>query len=215
MTISKIPYLKNEILKGSGRIFHKHFRTFLNDLQLLHIRTLHTPQEKLKQMVKDETCIGFGVTYRSIKDLELGSCDSCIRSRMHAFSLPTSISHKEYSPFECISCDYIPFNRVINGQVKSYSVRGYTGFIIYVDAATDMIWIYLVLNKGGWLSTLKRLIREYGPTTNSKSTKLKFLRSDFCKELQSTESTEYFRNAEIAALHTSMPKTQLSVNGSN
>ncbi len=98
-------------------------------------------------MVKDETCIGFGVTFRSIKDLELGICDSCIRSRMHAFSLATtSISHKEYSLFECISCDYyVPFNRVINGQVKSYSVRGYT------DAATDMLWIYLVFNKGEWL----------------------------------------------------------------
>ncbi len=138
MTISKIPYLKNEILKGSGRISHKYFRTFRNDLQWLHIRTLHTPQEKLKQMVKDETCIVFGVTYRSIKDLELGSCDSCIRSRMHAFSLPTSISQKEYSPFECISCDYILFNRVINGQVKSYSVRGYTGCLIYVDAPLDL-----------------------------------------------------------------------------
>ncbi len=73
MTISKIPYLKNEILKGSGRSFHKHFRTFLNDLQWLHMRTLHTSQGKLKQMVKDEACIGFGVTYGSIKDLELGS----------------------------------------------------------------------------------------------------------------------------------------------
>ena len=61
MTISKIPYLKSEILKGSGKVFHKHFRTFLNDLQWLHISTLHTPQVKLKQMVKDETCIGFGV----------------------------------------------------------------------------------------------------------------------------------------------------------
>jgi hypothetical protein len=46
MTIAKIPYLKNEILKGSGRIFHKHFRTFLNDLQWLHLRRLHTPQKK-------------------------------------------------------------------------------------------------------------------------------------------------------------------------
>jgi hypothetical protein len=156
-------------------------------------------------MVKDETCIGFEVTYRSIKDLELESCDSCIRSRMHAFSLPTSISHKEYNPIECISCDYKPFNRVINGQVKSYSRRGYTGCIIYVDAATtDMLWIYLVFNKGEWLTTLKRLIREYGPTTNSKSTKLKFLKSDFCKELQSTESTEYYKNTEIL-LHNSTP----------
>ena len=100
---------------------------------------------------------------------------------MHVFPLPTSISHKEYSPFECISCDYIPFSRVINGQVKSYSIRGYTGCIIYVDAATDMLWIYLVFNKGEWLITLKRRVREYGPTTQSKSTKLKFLRSDFCK----------------------------------
>ncbi len=116
---------------------------------------------------------------------------------MHAFPLPTSIRHKEYSPFKCISCDYILFSRVINGQVKLYSIRGYTGCIIYVDAATDMLWIYLVYNKGEWLITLKRLVREYGPTTNSKSTKLKFLRSDFCKELQSTDSTEYFRITEI------------------
>ena len=46
MTISKIPYLKNEILKGSGRIFHKHFCTLLNDLQWLHIRTLNTHLKK-------------------------------------------------------------------------------------------------------------------------------------------------------------------------
>jgi hypothetical protein len=73
MSISKIPYLKNEILKGSGRIFHKHFRTFLNDLQWLHIRTLHIPQVRLKQMVRDGACLGFGCTYNSIKNLELGS----------------------------------------------------------------------------------------------------------------------------------------------
>ena len=108
-----------------------------------------------------------------------------MRSRMHAFPLPPSISHKEYSPFECISCDYIPLSRVINGQVKSYSIRGYTGCIIYVNAATD---VYLVYNKGEWLDTLYRLVREYGPTINTKSTKLKFLRSDFCKELQNLDS---------------------------
>ncbi len=73
MTISKIPYLKNEILKGSGRIFHKHFRTFLNDLKWLHIRTLHTHQEKLKSMVRHDACVGFGVTYDSIKNLDLGT----------------------------------------------------------------------------------------------------------------------------------------------
>ncbi len=68
-----------------------------------------------------------------------------------------------------------------------------------------MLWIYLVFNKGEWLSTLKRLIKEYGPTTtNSKTTKLKFLRSDFCKELQNTGSAEYLRNAEIL-LHSSTP----------
>ncbi len=89
--------------------------------------------------------------------------------------------------------------------MKSYIIRCYTGCIIYVDAATDMLWIHLVFNKGEWLNTLKRLVREYGPTTNSKSTKLKFLRSNFCKELQSTtESTKYFKNAEIL-LHSSTP----------
>ena len=48
MTISKIQYLKNEILKGSGRIFHKQFRTLLKDLQWLHLRTLHTSQAYAK-----------------------------------------------------------------------------------------------------------------------------------------------------------------------
>ena len=70
-----------------------------------------------------------------------------MRARMHAFSLPTSISQKEYSPFECISCDHIPFSRVVNGVQKSYSVRGYTGSILFNDAATDMIWVYPVKAK--------------------------------------------------------------------
>jgi pyruvate-formate lyase-activating enzyme len=81
-----------------------------------------------------------------------------------------------------------------------------------------MLWIYLVFNKGEWLNTLKRLVREYGPTTNAKSTELKFLKSDFCKELQSTDSTEYFKNAEIlftAVPHISIHKTRPSINGSN
>ena len=129
-----------------------------------------------------------------------------MRSRMHAFPLPESISHKEYSPFECVSCDHIPFSRVVNGQVKSYSVRGYTGNIIYNDAATDMIWVYLVKAKSEWLSTLKQLIREYGPTVNSRSVKLKYLKSDFCKELQSSESTLYFEEADIL-LQSSAPYT--------
>ena len=116
-----------------------------------------------------------------------------MRARMHAFSLPPSISQKEYSPFECISCDHIPFSRVVNGVQKSYSVRGYTGSIIYSDAATDMLWVYPVKAKSDWLSTLEQLDREWGPSANARSVPLKFLKSDFCKELQSHEVTEYLR----------------------
>ena len=116
-----------------------------------------------------------------------------MRARMHAFSLPTSISQKEYSPFECISCDHIPFSRVVNGVQKSYSVRGYTGSILYTDAATDMIWVYPVKAKSEWLSTLEQLDREWGPSANARSVPLKYLKSDFCKELQSHEVTEYLR----------------------
>ena len=83
-----------------------------------------------------------------------------------------------------------------------------------------MLWVYLVHSKGEWLDTLKRLVREYGPTTNAKSAnKLKYLNSDFCKELQSLDSTEYFKNVDIllySSIHISMPKTQPSVSsGSN
>ena len=61
-----------------------------------------------------------------------------------------------------------------------------------------MLWVNLVLHsKGELLDTLKRLVREYGPTTNAKSAKQKYLKSNFCKELQSSDSTEYFKNADI------------------
>ena len=111
---------------------------------------------------------------------EIRACDlACMLSRFHR----PSINHKEHSPFECVSCDYlIPFSQIVNGQVKSYSIRGYTGCIIYVNAATDMLWVYLVHNKSEWLDTLKSLVRGYGPTTNAKSAKLKYLKSDFCNK---------------------------------
>ena len=142
-----------------------------------------------------------------------------MRSRMHAFPLPPSISHKEYSPFECVSCDHlIPFSQIVNGQVKSYSIRGYTGCIIHVNAATDMLWVYLVHNKSEWLDTLKSLVREYGPTTNAKSAKLKYLKSDFCikrtpkfRFYKLLQKRRYPARRSTAVPHISMPKTRPSV----
>jgi hypothetical protein len=72
LAVEKIPYLKNEIQKGSGRIFHKHFRTYLNDLQWLHLRTCHMNERYLKNMVRSGACIGLGVSYDSVKNLSLG-----------------------------------------------------------------------------------------------------------------------------------------------
>ena len=126
---------------------------------------------------------------------------------MHALHLPTSISNKVYAPFECISSDHIPFSKLRNGQLVSYSVRGYTGAILYNDKATDKVWVYLVKAKSEWIATLKRLIQDYGPERNEASVPLQILQSDFCTELQSHEATTYLRDIANIRLQGSAPYT--------
>ena len=100
---------------------------------------------------------------------------------MRAFALPLSISRRIYEVFEYLSCDHIPFSKIVNGVQRSFSIRGYTGIILYADRATGKLFPHLVKNKSEWLQTLKDCMVENGPSTrNPRSVNLDYLLSDFC-----------------------------------
>jgi hypothetical protein len=148
-------YTTRELKLGSARNFVKNSRQYLNLLQWVHVRLGHPSQQALKKIVKDQSVLGLGVLWNDIKDLELGICDSCMKSRMHAFPMPTSISKRTYQIFEYITCDYCPMSVL--------STRKYKGIYIYADKRSERVFGYLVKSKTEWLDTFKLLIDEYGP----------------------------------------------------
>jgi hypothetical protein len=89
-------YTTQEVKLGSARNFVKNSRQYLNLLQWVHVRLGHPSQPALKKMVLNKSVLGLGVLWDDIKDLELGICNSCMKSRMHDFPIPSSISKKIY-----------------------------------------------------------------------------------------------------------------------
>jgi hypothetical protein len=75
-------------------------------------------ETSLKKLVKDQSVLDLGVLWNDIKDLELGLCKTCMKSRMHGFPIPSLISRKKNGIFENITYDYCP--------MKILSTRRYT-----------------------------------------------------------------------------------------
>jgi hypothetical protein len=176
-------YSTREMKLGSARNFVKNSRQFLNLLQWVHVRLGHPSQQALKRIVKDQAVLGLGVTWDEIKDMDLGICNSCLRSRMHAFPIPKSISRTTYQIFEYITCDYCP--------MKVESTRGYTGIYIYGDKQSEMLFGYLVKSKTEWLQTFQSLIDEYGPKKNKNSQRVRIFLTDFASEIHEHEFSAY------------------------
>mmetsp|Transcript_29793 Transcript_29793/g.40907 ORF Transcript_29793/g.40907 Transcript_29793/m.40907 type:complete len:1150 (+) Transcript_29793:1094-4543(+) len=196
-TISMKSYIDREIKYGGAKVFIKSSRQYLTLLQWLHVRLGHINESQLKWMVKHQSVLGSGVSWSDIKDLQLGMCDTCIRAKMRAFALPCSISHKVYEVFEHLSSDYKPFCKTVNGVQVSFSVRGYTGVILYTDKASDKVFCYLVKSSSEWLSTLILCIKEYGPGANPRSIKPRYLMTDFASEVHSKEFTKFIQDNDI------------------
>ena len=170
----------------------------LNQLQWLHVRLGHAHEHQIKMMVKYEINLRPKVTYDEIKDLHLGERNTCMKCKMRAFALPLSISRRIYETFEFLSCDHIPFSKTVGGGVqRSFSIRGYTGIILFADRATGKIFNNLARSKSEWLQCLKDCIAEYGPSNrNPRSVNLAYLQSDFATEVHSTDSLLFSKRRE-------------------
>jgi len=121
---------------------------------------------------------------------------------MRAFALPLSLSRRIYEVFEYLSCDHIPFSKLVHGVQRSFSIRGYTGVILFADRATGKLFPYLVKSKSEWLQCLKDCMADYGPSTrNPKSVPLAYLLSDFATEVHSAEFAIFIKENRIRPLN--------------
>jgi len=204
--ISDHVYTSKEIKFGGAKVFVKSSKQYLTQLQWLHVRLGHLNESQLKRMVLLDSLLGTGVTWSEIKNLQLGPCDTCLKAKMKAFPLPASISRTQYEVFEYLTSDYKPFNRVVHGVQKSFSVRGYTGAIIYSDKASGKAFCYLVKSSSEWLGTLQQLLRDYGPEANPRSVKTRILQTDFASEVHGKDFTDYITDVAHIKLHNSAPR---------
>ena len=193
LTFTDQPYSSKEIKEGSTKVKYKSTRKNMNLKEWLHVRLNHASEAVIDWVVQNDICLGVGVTWSDIKNLHLGACDTCQRSRMKKFNIRPSISRKTYGIFEYISGDYVKF--------KKPSIRKYTGAIIYVDKCTGKIFEYKVKAKSEWLHTLKRLIKEYGKDRYPRCLTLRYLLTDYATEVHSTEFTEFLAASNIELLN--------------
>jgi hypothetical protein len=189
-------YSTKEVKAGSAKNFVKNSRQHLNLLQWVHVRLGHPSQAALKKMILNESVLGLGVLWKDVKDMELGLCNACMKSKMHAFPTPKSISRNKYEVFEYITCDYCP--------MKPDSRRGYKGIYIYGDRQSERIFGYLVKSKTEWLNTLKLLINNYGPKMNKNSHKMNIFMTDFASEVHEHEFSAFLEEQGVK-LYNSAP----------
>jgi hypothetical protein len=83
----------------------------MNPLEILHVKLGHAPEQVIKRICKHKMLKGLHYTYDDIKNLSLGLCPSCMKGRMKAFPIPSSISDKQYGIFEYLTVDIIYINK--------------------------------------------------------------------------------------------------------
>ena len=129
-----VPLTKKEV-HGSCQNKNTSCDVGIEPLALTHIKFGHASPKVLKWAAKYNTTIGMRFSHDQLKRCTLKLCDSCQIGRMRRFPSPMSMHQHAYQPGECYSIDDIPM-----GQV---SCRGYKGWILMVDAATDKAFAYL------------------------------------------------------------------------
>lgn len=174
-TITESNYTIKEYEQSNKRTKHYKLKSThgsLNLLEVLHVCLGHIPEQHIKYIVKHNIVTGLNITYDQIKHLHLGLCDTCMISRMKSFPIYRSISQKVYGIFELLSFDIVEFGNICK------SINGYVYAFIYVDSATDTLFVYGGPDKTYILESLQKCIHNNGPGKNPKSLKLNFLNTD-------------------------------------
>ena len=163
----------------------------LNLLEVLHVILGHAPAKYIKYIVRHDIVTGLNVTYDEIKHLKLGLCDICMFSRMKSFPVYRSISQKVYGIYEYLSFDIVEFG------LSCKSIDGYVYAFIYIDIATETLFVYGGPSKTNLLESLKQCIHNNGPTRNKLSMKLNFLNTDSDRNVLDDAFLDYCAKEDI------------------
>ena len=112
-------------------------------------------------------------------------------TKMKAFPIYPTMEPTSYGAFECLSFDIIEFTQ----QVRS--IDGYRYVALYVDHCTNKLMVYGMKSKDELLSTLKRIIHQYGSTRNRNSLTLNYLNCDSGSEQLEVNFLTYCRTNNI------------------
>ena len=175
----------------------------LNMKQVLHRRLGHINERAIENLLKHNAVLGAGTTYEAIKAMPLGLCDACLRGKMHARHVPTSLSRDRAAmkPMEQIAMDPVP-------MIKQ-SLQGNTYATIGVDLATSYAFAVPARTKGNQIAVLEKvmaLAERYGHVvkelhTDSDSVYLEQDFDKFCKKnkIRQKQSTPYIHQENGSA----------------
>lgn len=189
-------YTPQELRLGSSKATRKSTIVGLNPLEVLHVKLGHLPEDMIRYIVgtdkRPPLVMGLKYTYKDIKDCHLSMCDACMRGKMKAFPIPSSLSQTSYSPFEYLTVDILPM------KVKSSRAHKYCAF--FVDKHSSKFMPYFMKRKSEMLKSLIWIIKHYGPHKNNFAVDLKFLLTDYMSEVLSTKFKAFCARKYITLL---------------
>jgi hypothetical protein len=141
----------------------------LNPLEVLKVRLGFPSIQTIKNMVRDLSVHGLGVTYHDIKHLTVSKSLAEYRGRMTAFPIyPSLTNHSVNQLFETWSVDDVPM------PIKS--IEGYKGYFSYVEITTKFRHAIGYKQSIAELpDSLNLLIAKFGPRVNTRAKPLRVL----------------------------------------
>jgi hypothetical protein len=105
-----------------------------NLLQILHRRLGHINPTAMENLLRHNSVTGAGTTYEAIKNMVLGPCDGCMRGKMTADNVPSSVSRDRsvMRPMQTIAMDPVPMVQT--------SLHGNEYATVGIDLATSYVW---------------------------------------------------------------------------
>jgi hypothetical protein len=123
-----------------------------------------------------------------------------MKGRTKAFPIPPSLSQKVYQPFEYLSADIL--------DMKTRSYRRYKYIALFVDKLTSFIMHTFMEKKNESIIRLQEVLRDYSPDNNPKSSKTRFLLTDYDTVITDKRVQTYLKENNITLLSSAPHKHQ-------
>jgi hypothetical protein len=185
----------NKNIKPQGRKRIKFTPSIDNQLNVLHRRYGHLSEGRLKLAYRKGLIKDSQIKYEKIKDMRMSKCPDCLSGRMKSMPMQP-VTHHNWDVMNKVAVDYKgPFKvRARDG--------GCTGFYLFSDYSSDLVYSYPVRSKSGLLEAIKafkryqqRLLKE---SQSNKGAKMFILQSDVDSVARSDEIQDWMMSNNIS-----------------